>query len=395
MTPDLVATISLLVKKGATVVGNPPVKSPSLVNYPLCDSLVKSIAENIWGKGEIPEDLTIREYGSGKILTGEKLKAGKLNTPGLKDSLNLYPDYQVTESLLNNAGIKPDFISSGNIRYTHRSLNDRDIYFISNRSDKVVTDTCWFREGTSDAELWNPVTAEINPINTKKERNGLTAVSVRLDASQSYFIVFYHDKKPVDYNSENHPVFDEPQTVQIIDGKWNVSFDTIWGGPAKVVFDTLTDWTKRPEKGIRFYSGTAVYSKSFDLPDDKSIKNEAQYYLDLGILKNLGRIKLNGHDLGILWTAPWQVNITGMLKEKDNELEVLVANLWINRLIGDELLPWDGITDGKWPEWLLKGTKRPTKRYTFTTHHYYRKDDPLSESGLIGPVSIKMETLKP
>ena len=162
------------------------------------------------------------------------------------------------------------------------------------------------------------------------------------------------------------------------------------GRTRKVVFDNLTDWSKRPENGIRYYSGTAVYTKSFDLPDEKSSKPEAQYYLDLGILKNLGRIKLNGHDLGVLWTAPWQVNITGLLKEKGNELEVIVTNLWINRLIGDEFLPWDGITDGKWPEWLLNGTKRPTKRYTFTTHRFYRKDDPLAESGLIGPVSIKM-----
>ncbi len=395
MTPDLVATIGLLVKRGATVVGNPPVKSPSLVNYPLCDSLVKSLVENIWGKDEIPEDLAIREYGSGKILFGKKLKDSISKTAMVNDSLNLYPDYQVTESLLNNAGVNPDFISSGNIRYTHRSLNDRDIYFISNRSDKIVTDTCWFREGTSNAELWNPVTAEINLINTKRERNGLTAVKVRLDAYQSYFIVFFHGKKPVEKNGDNPSVFAETKTVQIIDGKWNVSFDTVWGGPAKVVFDNLTDWSKRSENGIRFYSGTAVYTKSFNLPDDISIKKEAQYYLDLGILKNLGRVKLNGHDLGVLWTAPWQVNITDLLKVKGNELEVIVSNLWINRLIGDELLPWDGVTDGKWPEWLLNGTKRPTKRYTFTTHRYYRKDDPLAESGLIGPVSIKMGILNP
>ena len=163
-----------------------------------------------------------------------------------------------------------------------------------------------------------------------------------------------------------------------------------WGGPAHIIFNDLTDWSKRPEEGIRYYSGSAVYTKSFDLPDNDSIKKEAKYYLDLGILKNLGRIKLNGHDLGILWTSPWQVNITGLLKEKGNQLEVIVANLWINRLIGDEFQPWDGVTDGKWPEWLLNGTNRPTKRYTFTTHRFYRKDDPLSESGLIGPVSIKI-----
>ena len=145
----------------------------------------------------MPEELTIREYGSGKILFGEKLKTNRLITADVNDSLNLYPDYQVTESLLSNAGVKPDFISSGNIRYTHRSLADRDIYFISNRSEKTVTDTCWFREGHSNAELWNPVTAEINPIDTKKERNGLTSVTVRLDAFQSCFIVFYHGQKSV------------------------------------------------------------------------------------------------------------------------------------------------------------------------------------------------------
>ena len=94
-----------------------------------------------------------------------------------KIHLNLYPDYQVTESILNNAGVKPDFISSGNIRYTHRSLDDRDIYFISNRSDKIVSDTCWFRDGTSNAELWNPVTAEINSIESHKSSNGSTSVA--------------------------------------------------------------------------------------------------------------------------------------------------------------------------------------------------------------------------
>jgi len=101
-------------------------------------------------------------------------------------------------------------------------------------------------------------------------------------------------------------------------------------------------------------------------------------------------IKLNGKDLGVLWTAPWQIEITTDLKKKDNHLEVEVANLWINRLIGDESQPWDGVTDGKWPEWLINGTKRPTKRFTFTPNHFYKTGDPLAESGLMGPVSIKV-----
>jgi hypothetical protein len=395
MTPELAATIGILVKKGAIVVGNPPVKSPSLSNYPQCDSLVKSITEIIWGKGEIPEELIAREYGKGKILCGKKLNDNISISQGTKDTLNLYPSYQVTRSLLESAGVKPDFTSSGNIRYTHRSLDDKDIYFISNRSDKTVSDTCWFRAGTLNAQLWNPVTAEMNATDSHKERNGLTSVAVRLDPFQSYFIVFYHGEKSVKGQSKHSSIFSEQQTIYTLEGPWNVSFDTVWGGPRNITFNDLTDWTKRPEDGIRYYSGSAVYTKSFDLPDNLSIRSDMKYFLDFGILKNLGRVKLNGQDLGILWTAPWKVDITGILKKKGNQLEVTVANLWINRLIGDELQPWDGVTDGKWPEWLLRGTNRPTKRYTFTTHRFYRKDDPLSESGLIGPVTIKMTNNNP
>ena len=85
-----------------------------------------------------------------------------------------------------------------------------------------------------------------------------------------------------------------------------------------VEFNSLSDWSKRPEDGIKYYSGTAVYQKTFDLPEGTSIKENTEYFLDLGTLKNMGRIKLNGKDLGIIWTSPWQVNITGVLKKKGN-----------------------------------------------------------------------------
>jgi hypothetical protein len=389
MTPELVETIGELVKNGATVVGNPPAKSPSLVNYPVCDSLVKSISETIWGKDVIPQEITTRVYGSGKIFCGMKLKDNKTITNGVKDSLNLYPDYQLTESILNNAGEKPDFFSSGNVRYTHRKLDDREIYFISNRSEKSATDTCWFRDGTANAEIWNPVTSDINSIGSIKSLNGSTAVAVSLDSYQSCFIVFYHSKKSLGASKLMPAGKSDQMTLFTLEGPWKVSFDTTWGGPAHAVFNDLTDWTLRPEEGIRYYSGEAIYTKTFDMPANEPINGDVQYYLDLGVLKNLARVKLNGQDLGILWTAPWQVNISGLLKEKGNQLEINVVNLWINRLIGDELQPWDGVEDDKWPEWLIKGTNRPTKRFTFTTHRFYRKDDPLSESGLLGPVTVK------
>ncbi len=390
MTPELVETIGKLAAKGAIIIGNPPLRSPSLVNYPLCDSLVRSATKEIWGKDGVPDKVTVLNYGEGKIITGKRLYHENKTTLRDEESSGLYPDYQLTASLLASDGSIPDFVSSGDLRYTHRSLPDRDIYFISNRTEKTVHDTCYFRNGTTASELWNPVTAEIIGTKSFMADNGSTAVPVILDPFQSYFVVFYHNKKAVKDESSMLCSLDKKRIFYTIEGPWNVAFDTAWGGPENIIFNTLEDWTKRPEEGIRYYSGTAVYRKVFDLPEEPSSPEKAFYFLDLGKLRNMGRIKLNGHDLGILWTTPWQVSITGILRAKGNELEVTVANLWINRLIGDEAQPWDGIVDGKWPDWLLQGTKRPTSRYTFTTHRYYRKEDTLSESGLIGPVTIKM-----
>ena len=169
-----------------------------------------------------------------------------------------------------------------------------------------------------------------------------------------------------------------------LQGPWNVSFDPKWGGPADVEFPTLQDWSKHTEPGIKYYSGTAVYTKQFDYKETLS----GSLFLDLGLVKNIAKVWLNGHDLGTIWTSPWQVNVSGVLKQGKNELKIEVTNLWVNRLIGDEQKVNDGIVNGQWPEWLLKGKKRPSDRYTFTTYPHYTKDTPLLESGLLGPVHI-------
>jgi len=145
------------------------------------------------------------------------------------------------------------------------------------------------------------------------------------------------------------------------------------------------------DKGIRYYSGIAVYKKSFDLPAAADTGKNDRLYLDLGKVKNMARVIFNGKDLGVVWTAPWKVDITGLVKQKDNQLEISVANLWPNRLIGDDQLPQDGIKNDKFPEWLLKGEPRTSGRYAFTTYDPYNKDSPLLESGLLGPVTIFKE----
>jgi hypothetical protein len=116
-----------------------------------------------------------------------------------------------------------------------------------------------------------------------------------------------------------------------------VHFDVKWKGPEKVIFERLDDWSQRPEKGIRYYSGRATYRKTFDLTEGRY----RRIFLDLGEVKNVAQVRLNGKDLGILWTAPWRVDITGVAKRKSNELEIDVVNLWPNRLTGDGLLPKD------------------------------------------------------
>lgn len=384
ITPELLEKIKSLAKDGAVIVGNPPLRSPSLVNYPDCDRQIAILSEEIWGSGKLPAELTKRSYGKGEIWWGEKILR-KYNTGfQSKDSLNIYPDYNIAASIIENSGLNQDFISSGNIRYIHRSLSDRDIYFISNRTDSVIYDDCKFRNGSEYAEIWDPQKGEIFSADVISKKNG-TIVKIRMEPYQSYFVVFY--KKRI--REKNRDIkFSDGKIVSTLEGPWKVSFNTSWGGPENAIFNTLSDWSVSSDEGIRYYSGTAVYTIKFR-PDNKAEFNEkGRLCLDLGKVCNLAGIKLNGKNLGVIWTAPWQVEITGEMTEDENLLEIEVANLWINRLIGDENEPWDGITDGKWPEWLVNGSERKGKRYTFTTHRFYKKDDPLYESGLLGPVRI-------
>lgn len=379
MTPGLLKKIESLAEAGALITGRQPLKSPSLTDYPDCDEQVKTIASRLWdnklidttGYSDIPQDQ----------FSGE--------TQNL-----LYPTYDVTSALLRKTGVDPDFTAeSGAIRYVHRSLPEREIYFISNRSDQLVHDNCRFRDGTLHAELWDAVTGEMIPINGLNEVDGGVSLHMKLEPSQSFFIVFDKSANPVNRQSLESNLFGEKELIKTLEGDWNLSFDPRWGGPENVVFDSLADWTTSNEEEIRYYSGIATYTKKFNFPES-SLITSGRYYLDLGKVKNIASVKLNGKDMGVVWTSPWQVDITSAVKAKGNLLEVDVANLWINRLIGDELLPDDGIREGKWPDWVLDGSPRPSSRFTFTTYRYYKKGDELQESGLLGPVNILGEKVK-
>ena len=374
MTPELLQKLSGLAKKGAIIVGSPPLRSPSLVNYPECDRITGKLSEKIWGGFEPPSNVTEVPHGKGEFIWGGELSE---EVPG-----DLYPHYEATASILRQMQVKDDFVSAGPVRYTHRRTEELDIYFIANRNNENISTQCTFRIDKGVPELWDPLTGEIRPLPGYRHLDGLTTISMELDAFQSFFVVFPESRED-SKESTKRSNFPREKTILELKGPWTVSFDPEWGGPAEVEFETLEDWTDRPEEGIRYYSGTASYHKSFEVPE-----LTGKMKLNLGKVNHMARVILNGKDLGVVWTAPWQVDMSDAIQAGINRLEIQVANLWINRLIGDEFKYDDGIVDNHWPDWLVEGKERSSGRFTFTTHRYYTRDSPLEASGLLGPVSI-------
>ena len=315
--------------------------------------------------------------------------------------------WQCCQALLQWGAIAPpvanDFTVTTNdsisIKGIHRKQAGTDIYFVANTSRNAGAAVCSFKVAGMQPELWDPVTKSMRNLPQFQEKNGSTTVTIPFDKAQSFFIAFR--KKTTLHPSATKANFSALKEIGILNGPWQVQFDSTWGGPAKrVVFNGLKDWTTNNNPGIKYYSGTAIYHKKFDLSAVGMAEIKKSLYLNLGTVKHIASIKLNGKDLGVLWTAPWQIKIpAGLLKSRDNQLVIEISNVWANRLIGDEQEPADcewipgHLDNGKslkeFPDWFLKKQPRPSKgRYYFTTWNYFDKDSPLVASGLLGPVSI-------
>ena len=208
-------------------------------------------------------------------------------------------------------------------------------------------------------ELWDPLTGESRLLPEYKHQQGITHIPLQYAAHQSYFIIFDKNRE-IPQKKEAVKNFPDMIDITFVSGPWEVSFDPKWGGPESIIFENLEDWTLHPEEGIRYYSGKAVYRNSFDLPENTTSEDHSKLYLDLGKVNHMVRVRLNGEMLGIVWTSPWRIDISGVVREQNNMLEIEVVNLWPNRLIGDERLPYDGIMDGEWPAWLP--TRRPAEK---------------------------------
>lgn len=190
---------------------------------------------------------------------------------------------------------------------------------------------------------------------------------------------------------------DIPKPLPIA-GPWRVQFPPGWGAPAEIKLDKLIAWNKHPDTGVRYFSGTAEYQTEFEIPVGL-IAADRRIYLDLGEVAVMARVVLNNHNMGIQWKPPFTLDVTAVLKPGRNSLRIQVTNLWINRMIGDQLLPedCDRAPAGnllKWPQWLLDGKPSPTGRFTFTTWQLWNKNDTLAESGLVGPVKLQIAIVK-
>lgn len=389
--PAALRKIRDLVKEGAVLIGQrPPGTSPSLENYPACDKEVSALINEIWGDGGSGID-NERSIGKGRVFATTKMA-------DVLDKLTGGPDVQF--NVQDPAEVK-------NLDFVHRRDGNAEIFFVCNTGDKVMEVTTNFRIAGLVPEQWDPVTGKTSTLIAWQQKDGRTMVHLRFEPCQSFFIVF---RKRTAQSAAVVPSLSSNPVVEM-SGSWDVSFDPKWGGPKHIKFDKLDDWIKRPEENIRYYSGTAIYTKHFNLATLPSGNESSKLYLELGVVHNLARVTLNGRELGVIWCAPWHMEIPRELLNKGgNQLSISVVNTWANRLIGDEqklddceLVNWNpsGNRKGSYnmnigsrrlkdlPDWLINGTPRPqTGRFTFSTWRFYDKNAPLLPSGLIGPVSI-------
>ena len=341
MRPGILARISDLVNQGATIFGPAPTSSPSLQGYPAADVKVKNLAVELWGKVD-GKNVTAATFGKGAVYDGENLAEALA-------ALNMQPDF--------------DFDASLPLLFNHRQVDGKDIYFVSNQSKDALSFSPTFRIKGKQPEHWNPVTTEVRNLPEYAETaNGIT-VPLTLAAYESAFIVF---EKPLEA-ATGVANFPTPQKLATLNKPWQVTFDKAMGGPeTPVTFNTLSDWSKNSDPAIKTYSGTAVYKTTFNIDN---IDKAQKYRLDLGKVKVIAKVKVNGVDVGAAWTAPWSVDISHALKVGENQLEIMVVNTWINKMVSDLSLP-------------------ENERSTWVSTPMFTKNTPLDSSGLMGPVTL-------
>ncbi len=323
-----------LVEAGATVIGPKPQRASGLTGLSASDAEVKTIADALWAG----------QTGKGRVIAN-----------------------RTARDVLAGAGVGPDFEIVGGadanttIQYIHRRDGDTDIYFVASRGERLESIRAAFRVTGRVPEIWDPVSGERHFAGEHAESNGRTTVPLEFGPCGSMFVVF---RSGVADSGRGGPHGLKP--ILQLTGSWAVRFDPNWGGPVSVEFPELVSWTQRNEEGVRYYSGTATYAKTFEM---SAVPAGQTIILDLGRVRELAEVRLNGKSLGIVWAPPFRVDVSKAVQSGTNRLEVDVVNFWPNRLIGD-------------------GSRPAEQRLTQTNIRGFARNTPLIESGLMGPVTI-------
>lgn len=391
MAPEVISKLEKLVVDGATIIGPKPTTSVGLRGNKEAEAKVRKIADAMWEEN----DKRKIAYGKGFIYNSKDIRKVLLEK-------EIQPDFSYESS-------KPEAL----LDYIHRKTNEGDIYYVVNRNEHPEYIQATFRVDSKAPELWDPITGEIMNYPIYTSQNGSLTLPLFLEPFGSVFVVFRKETgihyEQMSRNGKslfpalpadtfNVPTFrpqangtllltekgeylltsstGETKNISIdeipeikINTSWNISFDPVWGGPEKITFNELSLWNKHQEPGIRYYSGNATYTNTFNILPDQ-LKNK-RIYLDLGEMYNLANVYVNGQSAGVWWQPPFTGDITDLVKEGENHLEFNVVNLWPNRIIGDTYLP-------------------ENERYTKTNVGKFDKDYPLRPSGLAGPVVVKL-----
>ena len=348
MRPELLKKIEELVKQGGTILGPKPEKSPSLKNYPISDEIVKSIANTMWN-GKFKQGKMSNQYGEGNVLDGYELSE-------VFSKLNLEKDLAVADD-------KP-------VLWTHRNTPEMDIYFITNQSDTQIEIAPTFRVNKNlKPQLWDAVFGKIRDLPDFEITDKGIKVPLKMEADQSWFVVFTIDDKSDDVKYVYSTNFPDYQKLKAIESPFKVDFLNKEIGPKEpMIFNSLIDWIRSDNELIKYYSGTANYTTTFII---ENLPKGQEFYINLGKLSVMAKVKLNGKYLGGVWMAPYRLNITDAIKKGKNELEIEVVNLWRNQLIRDKQRPED-------------------KKYTWLLTDDIKSESKLQTSGLLGPVFIEV-----
>jgi hypothetical protein len=434
MTPTLLRKIKELVAAGAAVAGPRPASSPSLADYPRCDNEVQQLAEELWGECD-GVSITENRWGSGKVVWGRPLAEvlGELDTRpdfachhvAVGEEIRYIHRSFEGDDLYFVASAVPEarrFLCTFRVKGKRPELWWPD----TGRTEKVAVyderegstlipltlDPCGsvfvlFRAGAA------PLAERMVSIRRKGvEISGLADKPAPETQLQHEPIALYPNSgagtgyrlevtQPGTYELKTAAgralrvqVSEVPNPIEI-GGPWELEFPQGLGAPERVTLERLISWTDHPNPGVKYFSGTATYRRKFELPERMPAR-DSTLYLDLGCVYVIAQAELNGRDLGILWKPPFSVEVTDALHAGTNNLVVRVVNLWPNRLIGDDQLAsdcewvpehWTQVLK-RYPQWLLDNKPSPTGRIAFTTWKHWSKDDPLMESGLLGPVRI-------